>query len=92
MGIRITPCNYPNWIIQYILLHEFFPPIMEPTYTNVAILIGVFIFGYLFNDIVAHLWDTKSMNKEEYDKERKRREEASLAYVPEVKQKVPEDE
>ena len=65
---------------------------MEPTYTNVAILVGVFIFGYLFNDIVAHLWDTKPMTKEEYDKERKLREEASLAYVPDVEQKVPEDE
>ena len=65
---------------------------MEPTYTNVAILFGVFIFGYLFNDIVAHLWDTKPMTKEEYDEERARREEASLAYVPEVKQKEVEDE
>tara|TARA_B100000579_G_C22013021_1_gene480395 strand:- start:133 stop:330 length:198 start_codon:yes stop_codon:yes gene_type:complete len=65
---------------------------MEPTYTNFAILVGVFIFGYLFNDIVAHLWDTKPMTKEEYDNERKLREEASLAYVPDVKQEVPEDD
>lgn len=87
--VTLIPLStHPNWIVQYILLREFYPPIMEPTYTNVAILVGVFIFGYLFNDIVAHLWDTKPMSKEEYDKERALREEASLGYVhkPEKKE------
>ena len=54
---------------------------MEPTFTNVAILVGVFIFGYMFNDLVAYLWDSKPMTKEEYDNERALREEASLGYV-----------
>jgi hypothetical protein len=60
---------------------------MEPTFWNFAILFGVFVFGYLFNDIVALLWDSKPMSKEDYDKEQALRSEASLGYVKSPKQK-----
>jgi hypothetical protein len=60
---------------------------MEPTFWNVAILFGVFVFGYFFNDMVSMLWDSKPMTKEQYDEEKRKFEEASLGHIHSPKKK-----
>ena len=60
---------------------------MEPTFTNVAILVGVFAFGYFFNDLLSRLMDSKPMTKEQYDQAQKEFEEASIAYANKFKEK-----
>jgi len=60
---------------------------MEPTFWNVVILIGVFALGFFFNDFVHLLLDSRPMTKEQYDEEKRKFEEASLAYADSPKKK-----